>query len=153
MRFTNQKFALAAVKLLALILFATYPASSQSQNKVIEWMKNPFDNDTEQTERQLEQIDIVEIEEISVDGKSITIGEPFTADFDWIKRIGFRVRNVSPQAVKSIQIHVYLPEVKRPPYVDYCYGGAKGVKALLPGEEVTVNDVLFYGWARDVIAG
>ena len=149
----SQKIALATVRLLALTLFATGPAFSQSQNKVIEWMKNPFGNDSEKIQGELKQIDIIEIEEVSVDGKSITIGEPFTADVDWMKRIGFRVRNISPQAVNSIQIHVYLPEFKGPPYVDYCYGCAKGVKALLPGEEVTLNQPLFYDWARDVIAG
>jgi hypothetical protein len=146
----NQKIALATVKLLALVLFATCPAFSQSQTKVIEWMKNPFGNDTEKVERQLKQI---EIQEVSVDGKSITLGVPFAADVDWIRRIGFRIRNISPQAVTSIQIHIYLPEFKRAPYVDYCYGCARGARALMPGEEVTLSAPLFYDWARDVIAG
>jgi hypothetical protein len=149
----NQGIALATVRLLALILFTTGPAFSQSQNKVIEWMKNPFGNHTEKVEARSKRIEIIEIEDVSVDGNSITLGEPFAADADWIRRIGFRVRNVSPQAVNSIQIHVYLPEFKRQPYVDYCYGCANGVKALLPGEEVTVNGLLFYDWARDIIGG
>ena len=88
---------------------------------------------------------------MSVDDKSITLGEPFTGDVDWIKRIGFRVRNVSPQAVKSIQIHVYLPEFKGP-YIDYCYGCANSEKVILPGEEVTLKVLLFYDWARDAVA-
>jgi hypothetical protein len=148
----TRRSSLVMVRLLVLILFAASPALSQSQDKVIEWMKNPFGNLTEKVEAQSKQIDIIEIEDVSVAGKSITLGETFSADVDWIRRIGFRVRNVSPQAVNSIQIHVYLPEFKGPPYVDYCYGCAKGVRALLPGEEVTVNGLLFYDWARDVIA-
>ena len=147
------KKTLTSLRLLALLLFAACPAFSQSQDKVIEWMKNPYGNDTKQVEGQLKQIDIIEIEEVSVDGKAITLGEPFGADLDWIRRIGFRVRNTSPQPVSSIQIHVYLPEFKRPPYVDYCYGCANGAKAILPGEEVTPSAPLFYDWARDVIAG
>jgi hypothetical protein len=149
----SRKTALATVRLLTLILLAICPAFSQSQDKVIEWMKNPFGNETKAVEARSRQIDIIEIEDVTVDGKSITLGNVFAADIDWIKRIGFRVRNVSPQPVSSIQIHLYLPEFTRPPYVDYCYGCANGVKALLPGEEVTVNGLLFYDWARDIIAG
>ena len=147
----SQKIALATMRLLAIILFATCPAFSQSPDKIIEWMKDPFGKDSEGIEAQFRSLEIIEIQAVSVDDKSITLGEPFTADVDWIKRIGFRVRNVSPQAVKSIQIHVYLPEFKGP-YIDYCYGCANSEKALLPGEEVTLRGLLFYDWARDLVA-
>ena len=144
------KIALATVRLLALTLFATYSAFSQSQNNVIEWMKDPFGDDTEKIERQLEPLEIIEIKAVTVDHKSITLGKHFTAGNDWIKRIGFRVRNASPQLVASIQIHVYLPQFKRP-YIVYCYGCAKGEKALQPGEEATVRALLFHDWARDIV--
>ena len=147
----SQKIALATIRLLAITLFATCPAFSQSPNKIIEWMKVPFAKDSEKIEAQFKPLEIIEIEAVSVDDKSIILGEPFTADVDWLKRIGFRVRNVSQQAVKSIQIHVYLPEYKGP-YIDYCYGCANSEKAILPGEEVTLRVLLSYDWARDVVA-
>jgi hypothetical protein len=147
----RQKIVLATMRLLAITLFAVCPAFSQSPNTVIEWMKDPFGKDGGKIEAQFKPLEIIEIETVSVDNKSITLGEPFTGDVDWIKRIGFRVRNVSPQAVKSIQIHVYLPEFKGP-YIDYCYGCAKSEKVILPGEEVTLKVLLFYDWARDVVA-
>lgn len=151
-RHMSQKIALATMRLLAITLFAACPALSQSPNIVIEWMKDPFGKDGEKIEAQLKPLDIIEIEAVSVDDKSIVLGEPFTADVNWIKRIRFRVRNVSSQAVKSIQIHLYLPEFKGP-YIDYCYGCGNSEKAILPGEEVTLRVLLFYDWARDVVAG
>src|SRR6185503_10386920 len=66
------------------------------------------------------------------------------------KRISFRVTNISSQPIKSIQIHVYLPEFKGP-YVVYCYGCGNGEKVIQPGAEVSLKVLLFYDWARDVI--
>ena len=114
-------------------------------------MKDPFGAYTEKTEARMKHVDLIEIKGVSVDDKTLTVGKPFTADVDWIKRLGFQVRNTSPQAIKSIQIHVYLPEFKGP-YVDYCYGCGNGEKAIQSGEEVTLRVLLFYDWARDVIA-
>ena len=41
----SKKTALATVRLLTLILLAICPAFSQTQDKVIAWMKNPFGNE------------------------------------------------------------------------------------------------------------
>ncbi len=143
----------ALAKLSAVILLSAFPALPQTQNRVIEWMKSPFGSDSGKIQAQMKQADIIDIEDVSVGGKSITIGEPFAADVAWIKEVSFRVRNVSPQPVKSVQIHVYLTEFKGPPYLDFCYGCGGTEKVLMPGDEVKPAVLLFYDWARDVIAG
>jgi hypothetical protein len=87
-------------------LFAVTPGFSQNQNKVLEWSKRPVgsNNETAAASIQLsKQIDAIEIEDILVDGKSITIGEPFVADIDWLRNITFRVKNISGEQLMGIQ--------------------------------------------------
>ena len=54
----------------------------------------------------------LEIVEISVEGKAVTLGQPFSAGDDWLKTLAIKVRNVSDTKICSIRIFFVLPETK-----------------------------------------
>ena len=112
----------------------------------------------------LRQIDAVEIEDIKVANESVTIGQPITADDDWLKKISFRVKNVSDQKLISIQLTIVAPEMRIDPDMDvgspqiiYCYGceNKEKEKGIAPGEEVELKmiaDDEYYIWVKSRIA-
>lgn len=144
---------------LAIILFMATLALPQSQLKIIEWSKSPADSKLRTTRdiRPSDQIDELEIEDISVEGKPITIGQGFIAGDDWIQTITFRVKNISRQQLKLIQITAVLPEMSTGgPHIVFCYGCAKaeGEKGIAPGEEVELKIISgdkYYQWVKDKI--
>jgi hypothetical protein len=140
-------------------LFAVTPVLSQSQNKVLEWSKFPVGSNNESAAASIQlsrQIDGIEIEDILVDGKSITIGEAFAADIDWIRNIRFRVKNISGEQLMGIQITVTLPEMNKSPQIPFIYGCAhnKSEKCLVPGDEVELKlpPGRLYDWVKDSVA-
>ncbi|MEK6283662.1 MAG: hypothetical protein AABN95_25185 [Acidobacteriota bacterium] len=156
---SNRLFFLAVVNLLASVVFPVTPAFSQNHDNVIEWSKSPIGSNNERVAASLQlvrQIDGVEIEDIAVEGKSITVGKPFAAADDWLKTITFRVRNISGRRLVSVQITVVLPEMNnRSPDVVFCYGCALAEKErLMPGEVVELKMLggEFYDWVRSRIA-
>lgn len=86
----------------------------------------------------LAQFDSFEIEDITVEGKSILIGQPFSASDDWLNAITVRIKNISQQKFKMIQITLNLPEIIGGPIIPVCYGCALAdrTKGIAPGEEV-----------------
>jgi hypothetical protein len=111
---------------------------------VIEWQAKPMGSNNEkwtdgtQVFRVLEG---VEIESVTV-GKSITIGEAFSADDDWLQSLVIRVRNTSGQRVAAIQVTLVLPRMGLgSPEVVYCYGcePAEKEKGIAPGETVDLK--------------
>lgn len=123
---SNRLFLSAFITVLASLLLTVTSASSQTSNKVIEWSKSPLGRSEDVVKgntRSFRQIEGVEIEDIAVNGKSITISEPFPAPDDWLPTITFRVRNISSQRFDRIQITVVLQEMSnRSPAVPFCYG-------------------------------
>lgn len=117
---------------------------TQTPTKVIEWQEKPVGSNNErwadgtQTYRLLDR---VEIEEFRV-GVPVRIGEPFSADDDWLQKLVIRVRNTSGQKIASIQITLGLPQMgNTSPDVVYCYGCAPDEKAkgIAPGESVELK--------------
>ena len=105
----------------------------------------------------LPQFDAFQIEEILVEGKPITIGQPFTASDDWLNDIAIRIKNVSQQTFGTIQITLVLPEIQSGPNIPVCYGCAADQrgKAFGPGDEVelkTLRSEKFYSWVKTSIA-
>lgn len=144
---------------LLLALLAVTPAFSQTPNKMVEWSKFPVGGGSERAAADIQlskQIDGIEIEDVLVAGKSITIGEPFVADVDWIKNITFRVKNVSNEQLMAIQIGITLPEVSKSPYVVFASGCGhdNNQKCILPGDEVELRipPGRFYDWVKDSVA-
>jgi hypothetical protein len=152
----SQLFATAIVRSLALTLLAATPLISQTQTAVVEWSRHPIGSNKESVApglRLSRQIEGVEIEEILVGGQPITVGEPFSADDDWLKTLSLRVRNVSNQRLVAIQLTVVLPEMSNAsPDVVYCYGcaAAEKQKGMMPGEEAELKILGggFYDWVK-----
>jgi hypothetical protein len=153
---SKRTFLFAVAGLLALLVIAVAPVVCQSQNKVIAWSKSPIGSNNEVAApnlKMLSSIDVVEIEEILVDGKQIIIGEAFMADDDWLKSITVRVKNVSDQRVISVQLTVVLPELgPGSPDIVLCFGcaAAEKEKGLSPGEiaELKMPGGGFYEWVK-----
>ena len=141
------------------VSLALLPVFSQGQNKTIEWPKKSLYNtrpkaapDAHITDR----IDDVEIEGIVVESRLVKIGEPFVASDDWIKNIGFRVKNISGKQLTAVQISLVLPEMSEgSPQVPFCYGCAsiEKQKGIVPGEEVelTMPAGGLYPWLKSRI--
>src|SRR5688572_30606009 len=82
---------------LSLLIF-TVSGAAQTQQKVLLWPDHPTGSHNERARaphQVFKQLDIIEIQSINLGGKTITIGEPFSADEDWLRDLTFRVKNIS----------------------------------------------------------
>jgi hypothetical protein len=150
----------ALARTLALVFCGLTLVSAQTQNRVVQWSKSPIGSNKGETAAGAlhlsKQIDAVEIQSVTVGGKSITIGEPFGADDDWLRAIVVRVKNLSNERFAAIQITLRLPQIRASPDIQYCYGCAQNEKekGVKPGEEVELKilgDAL-YDWVKSRIA-
>jgi hypothetical protein len=148
------------ISLALLLVLAALPVASQS--KFIVWPKEPGRRIRPAgtpggQANALAQFDSFEIEEILVEGKAITIGQPFTASQDWLNDITIRIKNVSQQRFATIQVTLVLPEITFGPDIPVCYGCAvdQRAKGFGPGDEVelkTLRDAKFYNWVKTSIS-
>lgn len=141
---------------MALALSGTF-ALVQGQTKLIVWPKEPGRRIRPAGtpggwSNQLAQFDSFEIEDITVEGRSIIIGQVFAASDDWLNAITVRIKNVSQQKFQTIQMTLTLPEIKGPD-IPLCYGCAveESRKGIAPGEEVELKSV--YGKSYELIKG
>jgi len=151
---TNSQWLLLGSFVVAFL--SANEACSQSKNRVVQWpeiivtsVKAPGSGYSQE----LAEIDPLEIMDIAVDGKSITIGQSFAADDEWLKNLTVRVKNVSSLTVSSVQMDLFLPEIMPGgPLVTLCFGcgGVAKGQTIMPGEEVELKLVL-YGWLLDQI--
>ena len=133
-----------------------------AQNKLIVWPKEPGRRIKPAgvpggQSNALAQFDDFQIEDIRVEGKSIIIGQPFSASVDWLNGITVRIKNVSPQKFQMIQITLNLPQIFGGPLIPVCFGCALAdrEKGIAPGEEVelqTVRSDKFYDWVKTSIS-
>lgn len=148
--------AIRAIKISVFVLLATTAANSQSRNRILQWAEIPISNSNTvgaAGTQVLSQIDSLEIKDISAAGKSITIGQSFAADDDWLTSLTIRLKNVSDQSFSSIQIDMILPEIMPGgPLVSLCYGcGGVGMgKGIAPGDEFEMK-VVSQQWVTDQI--
>ncbi len=115
-------------------LVFTASGAAQTQQKVLVWSDHPFGSHNERTRAPLQifkQLDAIEIQSINVGGKPIAIGEPFSADEDWLRDLTFRVKNVSDKELMGIQITLILPEMETPIQVPYVSGCRHDKKSAL----------------------
>lgn len=153
----NRLFPSAITRLLIISTFAILPAFSQTQTRTIEWQKaSPFQSTPGSGTHTTDRTDEVEIEGVVVEGRTINIGEPFPASDDWIKNIGFRVKNVSGKQLTRIQIQLVLPEMTDgSPQIPFCHGcdPIEKQKGVTPGEEVqlTMPGGGLYPWVKSRI--
>jgi hypothetical protein len=152
----GMKSAYSTVVLLSLVLCAASFSPSQTHNKLLEWTLKPMGSNNERWAAPTQLfplLDRVEIEDVAVEGNSITIGQPFEADDDWLKSLSIHVRNVADQQFVAIQVTLILPEMDHAsPDVVYCYGceASEKAKGVSPGEVVEVKMLGggFYDWVK-----
>jgi hypothetical protein len=142
---------------MALALSGT-SALVRGQTKLIVWPREPGHRIRPARtpggqSNALAQFDSFEIEDITVEGKSIIIGQVFAASDDWLNAITVRIKNVSQQKFQTIQLTLILPEIKDGPDIPVCYGCAieERRKGFAPGDEVelkTLSSSKFYDWVK-----
>lgn len=91
---------LVAVLLPAIPLYAFAPG--QSQERVLDWYQGKPAPETK----------VLEIVEIKVEGKPVSLGEPFRAGKDWFKTLIIRVRNISDRPVEAAVISFNVSELE-----------------------------------------
>jgi hypothetical protein len=112
----------------------------QQQERLVDW--HPF--------RVATDAKVLEIVGVKVNGESITMGKPFTANGDWLETLTFRVRNVSGKVIDNFAFGVAFPELAinsdglGGPGFTTGYGGdfpknAGRGKLMLPDEEVDLK--------------
>jgi hypothetical protein len=141
---------------IALRIFRSLSFDEQSRPKLVEWTPRPIGSNNERAAAGTQifrQLDSIEIEDVSAEDKSITIGQGFDAADDWLRSITVRVKNVSDQQLSAIQVTLVLPEMDHSsPDIVYCYGCAPAEKAkgVSPGEvvELKILGADFYDWVK-----
>jgi hypothetical protein len=152
------KFKILILAALTTVFLVSAPAFAQLQRQ-IEWPeKSKFNSKTDTTPDNhiIDRINEIEIEAILVNGREIIVGEPFSADTDWLKAISFRVKNVSDKPIRRIQITLVLPEIpeiKGRPQIHYLCLSCKGDgrDPLAPGAETELRmpEGGLYAWVKD----
>jgi hypothetical protein len=104
------QLVLAAV----LMIVGVGTTLAQQKDRVIEWPTDPLGRIGSAEEiKQSPVIDALEIVDITVAGRSITVSKPFPANDDWLIRgLIFRMRNVSGKPIAGARIYFLLPETK-----------------------------------------
>jgi hypothetical protein len=126
--------------LCATIITLSIPfvISGQQTDKIIDW----------QPVRIMSEARVLEITDIKVDGKSIAIGQAFTANDDWLNTLTFKVRNTSGKVINHFGFGVAFPEINangQAPMFSLTYNAdsskrdSRARKPLLPGEEVDLK--------------
>ena len=110
----------------------------QQQDRIVDW----------QPVRIISEAKVLEVVDVKVDGRSIKIGQPFTANEDWLNTLTFRVRNISNKTINLFGFGVAFPEINatgHTPMFSITYGansskGDSGArKPFLPDEEVELK--------------
>ena len=123
--------------LIGLFVWASLCAAQQ-MDRLVDWQ--PVEAPTSNKD-----MTALEIIGIKVNETHVRMGEPFTADKDWLDKLTFRIRNTSDKTISAFWFNVAFPETDLP------NGGYAGVgilfdakkssdqgKRISPGGEVDV---------------
>lgn len=139
----------ASISVLVITFFSATPAFSQDKQRIISW-SDPIPAGTIKSSKYIvvPQIEVLEIVDVAVGGKSITVGESFTADDEWVKNLTVRVRNISQRSIPVVQFNLFLTDIMPGgPMVTLCNGCgdvAQG-QSIAPGGEAELK-IVFYDW-------
>ena len=143
---------LFAPGVLVIALLSTSSVFSQSTQRIVQWPEWPIDHSKTVSlgdSKGLAQIDSLEIVDITVGGKSITLGQSFVADDEWLKSLTVRLKNVSNNSIAKVQLNLFLTEIMPGgPLVTLFYGGDE--PSITPGAEVELK-LVFYSWLVEQI--
>jgi len=136
-------FAIFVVSVLA----GFTPALSQSKDRIIEYPVFPA-GQIDSAEKGINPSglkNVLELVDVKVAGRSITIGQPFSAEEDWLRSLVFRMKNTSERSIIGARIHFGLPETKTEDKIfgfslEYGKGLSTGIasdeqKIIKPNEE------------------
>jgi len=147
MKTNLSKAAKLLIPTISLLCMAFFPASAQTQTRVIEWQPHPFGLITRVGEgmKLSSVIEALEITGFNVEGKGVTLGEPFLAGDEWLKTLKVGVRNISGQTLSWSQMNLYLPGSQENGrggiMVRLQYGSvpSENPKPIEPGEEYELS--------------
>jgi hypothetical protein len=106
--------ALDSIFKMVILLFCVTPAFAQAPDGVILGPENPMGRLRQKQVKNMRLAEVdnpIEITNISVNGKSIIIGEAFLTPDNWIRTLTIRMKNISEQPIKSILMSISLPDV------------------------------------------
>ena len=94
----------------AVLLLSLTTVFSQNKERILHWSEpvNIINSPGSGYSAVLPQIEALEIVDITAGGKSLTIGEVFSADDLWLKSLTFRVKNVSDLSFSVAQLSLFL---------------------------------------------
>ena len=138
-----------SISALVMMFLAASPAFSQNTQRMVHWPEIPFHANAAKgvTATIVPQIEILEIVDVTIAGKSVTLGETFPADDEWLKNLTVRIKNISNTRIAKVQLSLFLPQIMPGgPMVTLFYGrGDASGKSIEPGEEVELK-TMFYDW-------
>lgn len=143
------------ISMFVVTFVAASPAFSQDKKRIIKWQEAPIPAGAimSSTKKVVPQIDVLEIVDFAVAGKSIAMGESFTADEEWLQNLTVRIKNISNTGISIVQLNFFLPQLMPGgPMVTLCYGcGDVGIgKTISPGDEVELK-IAHYRWLTESI--
>jgi len=151
----SRSYSRLAVCIL-MALFSWTSALAQDQSRILEWANHTSINAGKVDLPWSRQIDTIELEEILVGGKPVTIGEPFAGEIDWIFDLAFRVKNISQEPIGFVQITVTLPQMKQSPQIPFVAlsSNPKNQNGFLPGAEVELRipPGKLHDWVKESVA-
>jgi len=141
---------------VSLLIVIGFAAARAQERKTVEWANHRNPNTGEIGEPWSKQIDTVKLEEIQIEGRVVTIGDPVPAGIDWINELTFRVRNISAEDITFIQITVTLPELNHSPQIPFLAscGNRENQMCLRPGEQadLRIPKGKLYDWVKEQVA-
>jgi hypothetical protein len=138
----------------SLLLTAIY-VPAQENKRLLDWLEPSAPDNIQLVSEGLaksfvpSEIRALEVVEVKVAGKPISIGHDFFADDNWIGSLSFRLRNISQKPILSIRLTLNLPETKKEESslgfsLEYGKELSPGKRAeashsILPGQEVELK--------------
>jgi hypothetical protein len=131
-----------------ILLWCVTTALAQAPDGVVLWPENPMGRlrQNQVANMRLAEVDApIEITNVAVNGKTIIIGEAFATTDNWIRNLTVRVKNISGQPIKSIDMSMSLPDVSLNNGMGRGFtlrGGSTPAgkqKAIMPGEEAELK--------------
>jgi hypothetical protein len=131
-----------------ILLLCVTPALAQAPDGVVLWPENTMGRlrQNQVANMRLAEVDTpIEITNVAVNGKTIIIGESFATSDNWIRNLTVRVKNISGQPIKSIDMSISFPDVRTSNGTGIGFtlrGGSTPAgkqKAIMPGEEVELK--------------
>ena len=138
----NRTLALPSRRILVAIIITLSCVTligAQERERLVDWQQVIPGSDAT----------ALEIVDITINGKSVTPGHPFTAGEDWLDTLKFRVRNVSGKTISCFAFGVAFPEIDLnggstamlsiPYNIDSKRNNSDEQKPILADEEVNVK--------------